>query len=67
MLLRHEVYYERSLRDSEMRAENVRTYAHLKIDPLRLDDGTLEYFGSRDLLVSAASIRRAIRDRPLRI
>ncbi|CDO69889.1 hypothetical protein BN946_scf184884.g48 [Trametes cinnabarina] len=50
MLLRHEVYAERALRDMDLRAQNVRTFAHLKVDPKRLEDGTVEYTGSRDLL-----------------
>lgn len=54
MLLRHEVYAERALKESELRAENVRTYQHLKVDPRRMDDGTVYYHGSRDLLVSFA-------------
>ncbi|THG93707.1 hypothetical protein EW026_g7601 [Hermanssonia centrifuga] len=53
MLLRHEVYGERALKELEIRAENVRTYQHLKIDPRTLDDGTIYYTGARDLLVSA--------------
>ena len=57
MLLRHEVYYERALRDADLRAQQVRTYAHLKIEPARLEDGTLDYVGSRDLLVSAMRLR----------
>ncbi len=51
MLLRHEVYAERSLRDAELRAENVRTFAHLRVAPQRLEGGTMAYHGSRDLLV----------------
>ncbi|RPD62596.1 hypothetical protein L226DRAFT_551522 [Lentinus tigrinus ALCF2SS1-7] len=50
MLLRHEVYAERSLRDAELRAENVRTFAHLRVAPQRLEDGNAVYHGSRDLL-----------------
>ncbi|KAI9066819.1 hypothetical protein FKP32DRAFT_1565004 [Trametes sanguinea] len=50
MLLRHEVYAERALRDMDLRAQNVRTFAHLRVDPQRLEDGTVEYAGSRDLL-----------------
>ncbi|KAI0632302.1 hypothetical protein C8Q77DRAFT_1265751 [Trametes polyzona] len=50
MLLRHEVYAERALRDMDLRAQNVRTFAHLKVEPQRLEDGSLEYTGSRDLL-----------------
>ncbi|EIW59274.1 uncharacterized protein TRAVEDRAFT_36726 [Trametes versicolor FP-101664 SS1] len=50
MLLRHEVYAERALRDMDLRAQNVRSYAHLKIDPQRMEDGSLNRAGSRDLL-----------------
>ncbi|KAI0754799.1 hypothetical protein C8Q80DRAFT_1141172 [Daedaleopsis nitida] len=50
MLLRHEVYAERSLRDADLRAENTRTFAHLKVAPQRLEDGAVDYLGSRDLL-----------------
>ncbi|KZT27102.1 hypothetical protein NEOLEDRAFT_1131086 [Neolentinus lepideus HHB14362 ss-1] len=50
MLLRHEVYYERSLRDMEIRSEAVRTFKHLKVEPIRRRDGQVYYEGSRDLL-----------------
>ncbi|KAJ7620985.1 beta-lactamase-like protein [Roridomyces roridus] len=50
MLLRHEVYAERSLHENEYRAEINRTYSHLKIDPLICSDGSTYYTGSRDLL-----------------
>ncbi|KAH9891831.1 hypothetical protein C8Q73DRAFT_763234 [Cubamyces lactineus] len=50
MLLRHEVYAERALRDMDLRAQNVRTFSHLKVDPQRLEDGGVDYVGSRDLL-----------------
>ncbi|KAI0657242.1 hypothetical protein C8Q70DRAFT_1046208 [Cubamyces menziesii] len=50
MLLRHEVYAERALRDMDLRAQNVRTFAHLKVEPQRLEDGGVDYVGSRDLL-----------------
>lgn len=50
MLLRHEVYYERSLRDNEFRSESVRTFKHLKVDPVVSQDGQVYYQGSRDLL-----------------
>ncbi|KXN90337.1 Protein artemis [Leucoagaricus sp. SymC.cos] len=50
MLLRHEVYAERELREQDLRAQSVRTYAHLKIDPV--NHPAVAYFqGSRDLLV----------------
>lgn len=51
MLLRHELYAERSLHEHEYRAETTRTYSHLKVDPLICPDGSLYYTGSRDLLV----------------
>lgn len=50
MLLRHEVYVERELKEMELRAQSVRTYAHLKIDSIR-DPAMPYYQGSRDLLV----------------
>ncbi|KAF7359244.1 DNA cross-link repair 1A protein [Mycena sanguinolenta] len=50
MLLRHEVYAERSLHEHEYRAEATRTYSHLKVDPLVYPDGSMYYTGSRDLL-----------------
>ncbi|PCH39848.1 hypothetical protein WOLCODRAFT_131092 [Wolfiporia cocos MD-104 SS10] len=50
MLLRHEVYTERALKDKEYRAEKVRTYNHLKRVPQRMQDGSVVYAGSRDLL-----------------
>ncbi|KAJ7243370.1 beta-lactamase-like protein, partial [Mycena haematopus] len=50
MLLRHEVYAERSLHEHEYRAETTRTYSHLKVDPLIHPDGSMYYTGSRDLL-----------------
>lgn len=52
MLLRHEVYAERELQALDLRTEKIRTYAHLKVDPLCNPDGTMYYNGSRDLLVS---------------
>jgi hypothetical protein len=51
MLLRHEVYSERENREMDLRVQNVRTYAHLKMDPLVHSDGSKYYTGSRDLLV----------------
>lgn len=51
MLLRHEVYAERSLHEMQYRAEKTRTYSHLKVDPLVQPDGSMYYTGSRDLLV----------------
>ncbi|GLB41473.1 putative DNA repair protein [Lyophyllum shimeji] len=50
MLLRHEVYAERELHQLELRAERIRTYARLKVDPVRGPDGMLYRSGSRDLL-----------------
>lgn len=55
MLLRHEVYLQRELYNHDIRGERVRTYAHLKIDPARLADGTMVYTRARDLLVRRAS------------
>ena len=52
MLLRHEVFAERQLKEMDIRAENVRTYRHLKVPPRTMDDGTVFYNGARDLLVS---------------
>ncbi|OBZ69030.1 5' exonuclease Apollo [Grifola frondosa] len=49
MLLRHEVYHERALKDMECRTEQIRTFSHLKIDP-RKTDGGLDYSCSRDLV-----------------
>jgi glyoxylase-like metal-dependent hydrolase (beta-lactamase superfamily II) len=51
MLLRHEVYAERELKDQELRAQRVRTYAHLKVDPIQ--HPMVYYQGSRDLLVGS--------------
>ena len=51
MLLRHEVYAERELQALELRSEKIRTYSHLRVDPLLCPDGTVYYIGSRDLLV----------------
>jgi hypothetical protein len=52
MLLRHEVYGERALRDVDLRDEArlSRTFGHLKIPPF-LKDGKLDFSASRDLLV----------------
>lgn len=52
MLLRHEVLVERQLRQMDIRAESVRTFRHLKVTPRTMDNGTIFYHGSRDLLVS---------------
>ncbi|KAH8984460.1 beta-lactamase-like protein [Lactarius akahatsu] len=51
MLLRHEVYNERALKDMELRDEArlSRTFGHLRVPPL-LRDGRFDYSGSRDLL-----------------
>jgi len=51
MLLKHQVYAERALQALNLRAEKVRTYSHLKVDPQQLLDGKIYYEGSRDLLV----------------
>jgi metal-dependent hydrolase (beta-lactamase superfamily II) len=61
MLLRHEVYAERSLHEQEYRAETTRTYSHLKVDPLIYPDGSMYYTGSRDLLVRTAAVSERIR------
>lgn len=50
MLLRHEVFDERSMFEHGTRAEKRRTFKHLKVSPLRRKDGTVEH-GGRDLLV----------------
>ncbi|KAF9483033.1 hypothetical protein BDN70DRAFT_852304 [Pholiota conissans] len=50
MLLKHEVYAERELHMMELRAEKIRTYSHLKVDPWQYSDGKMYYTGSRDLL-----------------
>ncbi|KAI9448810.1 hypothetical protein BJY52DRAFT_1310396 [Lactarius psammicola] len=51
MLLRHEVYNERALRDVDLRDEArlSKTFCHLRVPPL-LKDGRFDYSGSRDLL-----------------
>ncbi|KAH9959524.1 hypothetical protein BGW80DRAFT_1183450 [Lactifluus volemus] len=51
MLLRHETYNERAVKDTDLRdeARASKTFAHLKIRPL-LNDGRLDYSASRDLL-----------------
>ena len=56
MLLRHEVYNERALKDRDLRAENMRTYKHLKVGPRKIQDGRVDYTGSRDLVVSTSSL-----------
>ena len=58
MLLRHEVYYERALKDMEVRAENVRTFQHLKVQPRTAGDGTVYHTGARDLLVGLITADR---------
>ncbi|KAI5986181.1 beta-lactamase-like protein, partial [Pisolithus albus] len=50
MLLRHEVYAERSLFDHEYRAQKTKTYSHLKVAPCVMPNGEKFYAGSRDLL-----------------
>ncbi|EIN13048.1 hypothetical protein PUNSTDRAFT_141568 [Punctularia strigosozonata HHB-11173 SS5] len=50
MLLRYEVYAERNLYETEMRAEKIRAFAHLKVEPRKHLDGTTFHHGSRDLL-----------------
>lgn len=50
MLLRHEIFDERSMLEHGVRAERRRTFKHLSVPPLKRKDGTIEY-GGRDLLV----------------
>ncbi|KJA22760.1 hypothetical protein HYPSUDRAFT_87152 [Hypholoma sublateritium FD-334 SS-4] len=50
MILKHEVYGERELHTLELRTEKIRTYSHLKVDPLQDTDGRLYFKGARDLL-----------------
>lgn len=52
MLLRHEPYSERFLRDIDLRDEVrlSRTFGHLKVPPV-LRDGKLDFSTGRDLLV----------------
>ncbi|OCH87963.1 hypothetical protein OBBRIDRAFT_889439 [Obba rivulosa] len=54
MLLRHEVYSERALREMNLRAENSKTFRHLRVEPRKTEDGNVSYVGSRDLLVPHA-------------
>ena len=53
MLLRHEVYMERELYQMQLKAQKTRTYSHLKVDPITYPNGSQNYIGSRDLLVSS--------------
>lgn len=59
MLLRHEVYNERVLKDINLRDEVrlSKTFGHLKIPPL-LKGGKFDYSTSRDLLVCHSYMRR---------
>ncbi|KAF9461155.1 beta-lactamase-like protein [Collybia nuda] len=50
MLLRHEVFAERELHESELKAEKTRTYSHLKVGPFLRQDGSIDRMGYRDLL-----------------
>jgi hypothetical protein len=52
MLLRHELYSERFLRDVDFQDEArlSRTFGHLKVPPF-LKDGKLDFSAGRDLLV----------------
>jgi hypothetical protein len=53
MLLKHEVYHERALKDVDLRDEarlSRTTFGHLKLPPF-LKDGKLNFSESRDLLV----------------
>ncbi|EMD40185.1 hypothetical protein CERSUDRAFT_122252 [Gelatoporia subvermispora B] len=54
MLLRHEIYSERALREMDLRAENMKTFRHLKVEPRKTGDGGISYAGSRDLLTPLA-------------
>jgi DNA cross-link repair 1C protein len=55
MLLRHEAYKARELHDADdAEGARVRTYAHLKVDPVKRGGGEMAFHGSRDLLVSRA-------------
>ena len=72
MLLRHEVYNERNMFEHGERAEKRRTFKHLKVTPLKRQDGTVEH-GGRDLLVrtlpweshlGAAELRTLAADSP---
>lgn len=56
MLLRHEVYAERTLKDMDIRAEKVRTFKHLKIDPMAFQDGSLDHTKARDLIVRSSGL-----------
>lgn len=60
MLLRHELYTERSLHDHEYRAEKKKTFSHLKVNPYVMPNGQCFFTGSRDLLVCTQffSVRR---------
>jgi DNA cross-link repair 1C protein len=51
ILLKHEVFAEREYQSLNLRAEKVRTFSHLKVDPLVNSDGKQSFLGSRDLLV----------------
>lgn len=55
MLLRHEVYAERQLKETGARTEIIRTFQHLKVKPFKLSDGSVVNHGARDLLVSVNS------------
>ncbi|KII95048.1 hypothetical protein PLICRDRAFT_693326 [Plicaturopsis crispa FD-325 SS-3] len=50
MLLRHEVYKERELYATDMRGEHVKTFGHLKVEPVKHMNGTIISTGCRDLL-----------------
>ncbi|KAH9949777.1 hypothetical protein B0H21DRAFT_889437 [Amylocystis lapponica] len=50
MLLRHEVYAERALKDADIRTEYVKTFSHLKVHPMTNLDGSYDLVHSRDLL-----------------
>lgn len=52
MLLRHEVYKEREFFETDVRAEKVKTFSHLKIDPIANGDWKSSPAMGRDLLVN---------------
>jgi len=60
MLLRHEVYHERVLRDVDLQDEAhfSRTFGHLRI-PALLRDGKLDFSASQDLLVCDSAFVRS--------
>jgi hypothetical protein len=61
MLLRHEVYSERLLRDAALRDEArlSRTFGHLRVPPF-LKEGKLDFSASLDLLVWSSYMRTQV-------